>query len=214
MAKYDEKFKARLFDDREKTIFESGLDFTPGEKLLLANISDEQLAANIDEFWVPGVTKNSLPSWAKAAAVILLLSSIVLADGDARADRKPKYQGSFTFKYNIPRSMGIIPSYGPPGQKPRTAEIKPKINSFTKFKSFTPGMLKTLNEIKLKLASEVKIGDIMEAYDSTIDEEYTIADEEKTIKPEVENLINEIKEKIGSGMDINAVIKQYEAVIY
>ena len=79
MAKYDEGFKERLFEDRDKALTESGIDFTPGEKLLLTNISDQQLEENIKEFRVPGVTKKSLSNWAKAAAVILLLSSLTLA---------------------------------------------------------------------------------------------------------------------------------------
>jgi peptidoglycan-associated lipoprotein len=79
MAKYDEGFKERLFADREKVLSGSGLDFSPGEKLLLANISNKQLAANIEEFRVPGVNRNSLASWTKAAAVVLLLTSIALS---------------------------------------------------------------------------------------------------------------------------------------
>jgi hypothetical protein len=80
MAKYDEDFSKRLFADRCSAIEETGLDLSQGEKLLLTSISDEQLSRNIREFRVPGITRKSLSNWAKAAAVILLLSSLTLTD--------------------------------------------------------------------------------------------------------------------------------------
>ena len=46
--------------------------------MLLSSISDEQLLQNIREFRVPGVTRRSLANWARAAAVLVLLSSLAL----------------------------------------------------------------------------------------------------------------------------------------
>lgn len=80
MAKYDRGFREELFKDRKKALAASGLELTAGERVLLTNISDEQLSKNIKEFRVPGVSRTSLPSWAKAAAVVLLLSSLALSD--------------------------------------------------------------------------------------------------------------------------------------
>ena len=79
MAKYDDDFKKKLLTDREKALAECGINFTTSEKLLLTNISDNQLTENINEFRVPGVTKKSLPNWTKAAVVILLLSTVAFA---------------------------------------------------------------------------------------------------------------------------------------
>jgi hypothetical protein len=89
MAKYDAGFRTTLFDDREKALAETTLDFSPGEKLLLSNISDEQLTQNIREFQVPGIGKRSLSNWAKAAAVVLLLSSLSLADMSCSSPSDP-----------------------------------------------------------------------------------------------------------------------------
>jgi len=80
MAKYDRGFREDLFRDRKKALAESGLELTAGERVLLTSISDEQLLQNIEEFRVPGVSRGSLPSWAKAAAVVLLLSSLALSE--------------------------------------------------------------------------------------------------------------------------------------
>jgi hypothetical protein len=80
MAKYDRGFREELFRDREKALAASGLELTAGERVLLSSISDEQLSQNIQEFRIPGVSGTSLPSWAKAAAVVLLLSSLALSD--------------------------------------------------------------------------------------------------------------------------------------
>jgi len=79
MAKYDEDFRRKLFENRKKALADSGLDLTPGEKMLFANISNDQLQANIEEFQVPGITKKSLPTWTKAAAVLLILATTSLA---------------------------------------------------------------------------------------------------------------------------------------
>ena len=79
MAKYDKDFRKKLFEDREKALADSGLDLSRGERMIFANISNDQLEANIEEFQVPGITKKSLPTWTKAAAVILILATTSLA---------------------------------------------------------------------------------------------------------------------------------------
>ncbi|MCP4132190.1 MAG: hypothetical protein GY754_14560 [bacterium] len=76
MAKYDAGFREKLFSNRDSAISESGIDFSAGEKLLLKNISVEQLEKNITEFRIPGVTRKSLPSWRTAASILVLLSSM------------------------------------------------------------------------------------------------------------------------------------------
>jgi hypothetical protein len=86
MAKYDRGFREALFKDRKKALAASGLELTAGERVLLTTISDEQLTQNIKEFRVPGVSKASLPSWAKAAAVVLLLSSLALSEISCGSD--------------------------------------------------------------------------------------------------------------------------------
>ena len=69
MAKYDADFHKKLLADRSTALEETDLDLSQGEKLLFNSISDEQLSRNIREFRVPGVSRRSLSSWAKAAAV-------------------------------------------------------------------------------------------------------------------------------------------------
>jgi hypothetical protein len=90
MAKYDEDFQQKLLADRSRTLEETGLDLSQGEKLLLTSISDEQLSRNISEFRVPGVSRKSLANWAKAAAVILLLSSLTLTELGCDGVNKPE----------------------------------------------------------------------------------------------------------------------------
>ncbi|MCP4138294.1 MAG: hypothetical protein GY754_45450 [bacterium] len=79
MAKYDKVFKQRLLEERKFALEESGIEFTPVEKMLLMNIGREKLLQTIDEFTVPGINKKSLPNWRAAAAVIMLLSSVLIA---------------------------------------------------------------------------------------------------------------------------------------
>ncbi|MCP4138301.1 MAG: hypothetical protein GY754_45485 [bacterium] len=79
MARYDSEFKQQLLEDRETALRESGIPFTPGELMLLSGIDREKLEQTIDEFSIPGITKKSLPNWRAAAAVIMLLTSVLLA---------------------------------------------------------------------------------------------------------------------------------------
>ncbi|MCP4135821.1 MAG: hypothetical protein GY754_32940 [bacterium] len=78
MAKYDTVFKERLLEERESALNGSGVEFTSVEKMLLMNIDNEKLLRTIDEFTVPGISKKSLPNWRAAAAVIMLLSSVLI----------------------------------------------------------------------------------------------------------------------------------------
>ena len=77
MAKYNKKFRKELFENREKTLKESGLSLTGSEKILLMNISNKQLKENINEFRLPGVTKNSHPNWKRAVSVLVLVSTLL-----------------------------------------------------------------------------------------------------------------------------------------
>ncbi|MCP4138302.1 MAG: hypothetical protein GY754_45490 [bacterium] len=79
MARYDSEFKQQLLEDRETALRESGIPFTPGEVMLLEGINREKLEQTIEEFSVPGITKKSLSNWRAAAAVILLLTSVLFA---------------------------------------------------------------------------------------------------------------------------------------
>ena len=90
MAQYDADFHKKLLADRSTALEETDLDLSQGEKLLFNSISDEQLSRNIREFRVPGVSRRSLSSWAKAAAVILLLSSLMLTDPGCDLVNKPE----------------------------------------------------------------------------------------------------------------------------
>lgn len=78
MAKYDEDFRKKLLEDRERAIAESGIDFSRTELFLLKNLSGNQLEESVREFRVPGITRKSLPNWKKASAVIILLSAFIL----------------------------------------------------------------------------------------------------------------------------------------
>ena len=76
MAKYNERFRKKLLAHREEAITDTGLKLTQGEKLLLKTISTQRLAENIKEFRIPGIKKSSLSSWSKAAAVLMLITSL------------------------------------------------------------------------------------------------------------------------------------------
>ncbi|MCP4138298.1 MAG: hypothetical protein GY754_45470 [bacterium] len=78
MAKYDNEFKKELLEDRETALHESGIPFTSGELTLLAGINREKLEQTIDEFSVPGITGKSLSNWRAAAAVLMLLASVLI----------------------------------------------------------------------------------------------------------------------------------------
>jgi hypothetical protein len=187
MAKYDDGFKERLFADREKALLDSGIDFTPGEKLLLTNITDEQLAENIDEFRVPGVTKKSLPTWAKAAQVIFLLSTL-------------------GFLVTVPMlTLGIPPDEA----RRKRAGIAEKASDI-EIKNFSSVMAHYLKTIRQRLKAE-SIEDIIEDYNNLKEE--CKHDSTISISHEIDMLMNDIKEKVNASIDINTVLDQYEVTI-
>lgn len=77
MAKYDGEFRTLLVNDREKALEQSGIAFSPAEKMIMTGISAEKLISNINEFHVPGINRGSLGNWRKAAAVIILITSVL-----------------------------------------------------------------------------------------------------------------------------------------
>ena len=110
MAKYDEEFQKKLFADRGAALDETDQTLSQGEKLLLNSISDEQLSRNIREFRVPGVSRKSLSGWAKAAAVVLLLSSLTLTDPGCDLVVEPEdVKGSTSDDTTDVAQMGIRP---------------------------------------------------------------------------------------------------------
>ncbi len=80
MAKYDPAFHRQLFADRRSALDGSGLPFSPGERMLLEQIGDQQLADHIEAFRLRGVSRRSLTNWARAAAVLALLSTLYVAE--------------------------------------------------------------------------------------------------------------------------------------
>jgi hypothetical protein len=109
MAKYDEDFRETLLTDRDAALEQTGLDLSRGERLLLASISNEQLSRNIDEFRVPGISRRSLASWAKAAAVLLLLSSLTLTDMNCDITSQPVETGANPEDSTGAQQVGIVP---------------------------------------------------------------------------------------------------------
>ncbi|MCP4138300.1 MAG: hypothetical protein GY754_45480 [bacterium] len=89
MAKYDPEFKKDLLGNREPALKESGIPFTPGELTLLSGIDRKKLEQTIDEFSVPGISKKSLPNWRAAAAVMMLLASVLFAGPFCKSTGKP-----------------------------------------------------------------------------------------------------------------------------
>lgn len=77
MAKYDDGFRELLLSDRGRALGESGIRFSPAERMLLEGIGREQLERNIECFTIPGVTRKNLPDWRAAASVMVLVSSIL-----------------------------------------------------------------------------------------------------------------------------------------
>jgi hypothetical protein len=127
MAKYHTQFRARLLEDRAAALAETDLQFSAGEQLLLQGITDLQLAQTIEEFTVPGVTRKSLPSWIRGAAVVALLSSVLFAElacsGDVTTD--PMIE-----RGSLPDSVQTSPPKEVAAQgwtTRRTNEIKPEM---------------------------------------------------------------------------------------
>jgi hypothetical protein len=80
MARYDDGFRRLLLEDRERALRESGIAFSPAERTVLLNTSRGALESGIREFSPRGVSRESLPSWREAAAVLMLLVSLMVTD--------------------------------------------------------------------------------------------------------------------------------------
>jgi hypothetical protein len=93
MAKYDKDFYQKLLEDRNQALIDSGIDFSKGEKNLLLNIEKDKLKKYIKNFEIKGITKNSLKSWARAASVVLFLSSFFLKCGNDSESENPVSDG-------------------------------------------------------------------------------------------------------------------------
>jgi len=78
MAKYDDDFRVLLLADRARALDESGISFSKSEKLLLSSVPREKLESSIEEFTIGGVTRGSLPSWKEAAAIIMLVMTVLV----------------------------------------------------------------------------------------------------------------------------------------
>ena len=78
MAKYDDQFRSLLLSDRVHALDESGIAFTESERRLLHIIPALKLESGIGEFSMRGITRESLPSWKEAAAVILLIMTVLM----------------------------------------------------------------------------------------------------------------------------------------
>lgn len=86
MAKYNTDFRKKLFQHRDNAIKESGIDFSDGEINLLKSINESLLKQYINNFTVKSITKRSLKSWACAASIVILLSSLLIKCGDSPSD--------------------------------------------------------------------------------------------------------------------------------
>ena len=86
MAKYNTDFRKKLFQHRDNAIKESGIDFSDEEIKLIKSIDTSLLKKYINSFTVKGITKRSLKSWACAASIVMLLSSLLIKCGDNPSD--------------------------------------------------------------------------------------------------------------------------------
>jgi hypothetical protein len=80
MAKYDAQFRSLLLTDRIRALAESGIGLTETERRLLLIVPAAKLESGIEEFSMRGITRESLPSWKEAAAVILLIMTVLMGN--------------------------------------------------------------------------------------------------------------------------------------
>ena len=78
MAKYNDEFRELLLSDRIRAIEECGIDFSDAEKLLLTSLPREKIISSIELFSMEGITRDSLPTWKEAAAVVLLVMTVLV----------------------------------------------------------------------------------------------------------------------------------------
>ena len=86
MAKYDDQYRRLLLEDRARALAECGIRFSKSELILLTGLSREKLAAGIEEFSLPGISRESLPSWKEAAAIVMLVMSVIVGSSVQGAD--------------------------------------------------------------------------------------------------------------------------------
>lgn len=86
MAKYNTNFRKKLLQHRDNAIKESGIDFSDREFKLIKSIDTSLLKQYINSFTIKGITKRSLKSWACAASIVMLLSSLLIKCGDNPSD--------------------------------------------------------------------------------------------------------------------------------
>ncbi len=78
MAKYDDDFRAMLLADRARALDECGIAFSESEMMLLSSVPNAKLEVHVAEFSMKGVTRESLPSWKEAAAIIILVMTVLV----------------------------------------------------------------------------------------------------------------------------------------
>jgi hypothetical protein len=91
MAKYDDVFRELLFSDRAKALEQSGINFSQSEKLMLTVLPSDKLRLGIEEFMIGGISRDSLPSWKEAAAVLMLVMSVIVGGACAGTQLDPSW---------------------------------------------------------------------------------------------------------------------------
>ena len=90
MAKYNDEFRQLLLSDRARAIEECGMSFSDAERLLLKSVPRDKLEASIESFSMEGVTRETLPSWKEAAAIVLLVMTVLMGGAClSTGDREP-----------------------------------------------------------------------------------------------------------------------------
>lgn len=90
MAKYDASFREKLLTDRDSALADCDIPLSDTEKFILKAIDNKQLSHTIDTFEIKGITKKSLPNWKMAAAVVMLVSTLLLSSNKCYSDNVTK----------------------------------------------------------------------------------------------------------------------------
>ncbi len=93
MAKYDAAFRQDLLEKRMLTLNSSAIPFSDHEKKLLNSMSSATLDRTIENFFIDGISRSSLPEWHKAASVLLLVSTVIFGSAGCSLVR-PALAGS------------------------------------------------------------------------------------------------------------------------
>jgi hypothetical protein len=86
MAKYNSDSEKKLLQNRDVAIQESGIELSDAETKVIKSIDTSSLKQYVKNFSVKGVTRKSLKSWASAASIVMLLSSLFIKCGDNPSD--------------------------------------------------------------------------------------------------------------------------------